>query len=73
MIQIGNATSERGSGKDMNETRKTGVENDSAIDEAALFVLPQTELEFPIACVSITPSEGGFHGHSPERIELTGA
>ena len=36
-------------------------------------VLPQTELEFPIACVSITPSEGGFHGHSPERIELTGA
>jgi hypothetical protein len=36
-------------------------------------VLPQTELEFSFAVVSITPSEGGFHGPSPERIELTGA
>jgi hypothetical protein len=39
----------------------------------AQLVLPQSELEFSFAGVSITPSEGGFHGSSPERIELTGA
>jgi hypothetical protein len=36
-------------------------------------VLPQSELEFSFAGVSITPSKGGFHGSSPERIQLTGA
>lgn len=36
-------------------------------------VLPQTELEFSFAVVSITPSEGGFHGHRSERIEFRGA
>ena len=40
---------------------------------ASLSVLPQSELEFSFAGVSITRSEGGFHGLSQERIELTGA
>jgi hypothetical protein len=36
-------------------------------------VLPQSELEFSFAGVSIMPSEGGFHEHVQERIERAGA
>ena len=36
-------------------------------------VLPQTELEFSFAGVSITPSEGGFYEHNSKWIEFTGA
>jgi hypothetical protein len=35
-------------------------------------VLPQSELEFSFAGVSITRSEGGYPEHGQERIQLTG-
>jgi hypothetical protein len=56
-----------------NDDERTDERKDEVQIRHCNSVLPQSELEFSFAGVSITPSEGGFHGPSPERIELTGA